>query len=141
MNPMEINLCLRRGAVLYAVARHVASPKPHYLIVLNNRPYERAGIVVSIVTSKIENRIKRAARLGSPETTIVMLPSGCHPCLSKNSAVDCNEVAAIPFSDLRSFTSGNFKSPDLSEEFLQRIIQGVLDSPKVQPHIKKILTG
>ena len=139
MKASEVNLFLQRGTMFYATSRSVTSPTPHFFIVLNKKSYEQTGIVVSVVTSQIENRKKLAARYGFPASTIVTLPRGCHPCLTKDSAVDCNFVTVVSFKEMCGFGAKDFRTPDFPHEYLQRIIQGVLESPKVSDEIKAMI--
>jgi len=139
MKRQELNLILRCGTVLYKSNRNLTSAEPHYLIVLNDTPYEQIGIVVSVVTSQIEKRRKYVTRLGFPESTLVLLPKECYPHFAKDSAVDCNELTTIAFDDLLGYTSKDFKSPDFPQEYLQQIIHGALASPRVADDIKELL--
>jgi len=134
-----IDLILRRGTVLYTRSRTLSSGEPHYLIVLNNRPYDGTGVVISVVTSQIEKRREHIARMGFPDTTLVLLPKGCYPHFDKDSAVDCNNLKVIPLDELRLCAAGEFKSPDFPEVYLGGIIQGALDSPKIPGELKALL--
>jgi len=140
MKRNELKLILRRGTVLYKNIRGLTSSEPHYLIILNN-PKEHNGAVVSVVTSQIEKRRERILFFGLHESSLVILPKFCYQHFSKDSAVDCNVVGIIPFDDLLTYTPQDFKSPDFPHEYINQIIQRVLESPKVQPSIKKILSA
>ena len=141
MKTGELNLILRQGSVLYKAVRGVTSSGPHYLLVINNKPYEKHGVVVSVVTSQIEKRRERLTRLGLNESSLVLLPQNCYPHLKKESAVDCNEISVIPYDELRVYALKDFKSPDFPPEYIQQIVKAVINSPKVSDEIKDILTA
>jgi len=67
--PFGIRLSLRQGTVYYMADRHLSSSLPHYFIVLNAEPLSDSILLLSVVTSKIDNvhrRRKNEAPRGKP---------------------------------------------------------------------------
>ncbi len=64
---LKLRLSLREGSVYYFTERTLTSPEPHYFIVVNAHPLTQQVLLLSVVTSKVEEVKHRiAARTVSP---------------------------------------------------------------------------
>ena len=67
-----LKLTLRAGSVYYFQERKLTSPEPHYFIVVNQEPFSRQLLVLTVVSSKVDN-VKRL-RQGLPGTLVEIGP-------------------------------------------------------------------
>jgi hypothetical protein len=68
-----LRLTLREGSVYYFAERHLTSPEPHYFIVVNSDPLAQQVLVLSVVTSKVDDvKLRRKA---CPETLVELAPN------------------------------------------------------------------
>ncbi len=70
---------LRRGAVFYMLLRNVQSPQPHYLVVLNANAGTDKIIVLSVITSRVEESKRRATVRKYPACPSRANIGGCAP--------------------------------------------------------------
>ena len=77
-------------------AKQLTSAEPHYFIVVNTDPFTQQIILLSVVTSKVnEVKRRRADRLD----TVVELSPKDFDVLKKHSIVDCNSLKTIPLTE------------------------------------------
>lgn len=58
---LTVRLSLREGSVYYFTERTLTSADPHYFIVVNSDPLTRQVLLLSVVTSKVEEVKRRRA--------------------------------------------------------------------------------
>lgn len=93
---LKLRLTLREGSIYYFEERHLSSPDPHYFIVVNSDPLTQQVLVLSVVTSQVENvKLRRKA---CPETLVELAPD-IFDVLKKPSIVDCNDLKQIPLAE------------------------------------------
>lgn len=94
-----LRLTLREGSVYYFAERHLTSPEPHYFIVVNSDPLAQQVLVLSVVTSKVEDvKLRRKAR---PETLVELAPNN-FDVLKRPSIVDCNDLKQVPLAEFNA---------------------------------------
>jgi hypothetical protein len=93
---LTLRLSLREGSVYYFAERTLTSAEPHYFIVVNADPLTQQVLLLSVVTSKVEEvKRRRADSLG----TVVEISPKDFDVLSKLSIVDCNSLKTIPLTE------------------------------------------
>lgn len=96
---LTLRLTLREGSIYYFAERHLTSPKPHYFIVVNSDPLAQHVLVLSVVTSHVEEvKLRRKA---CPETLVELAPD-IFDLLKKPSIVDCSDLKQIPLADFNA---------------------------------------
>jgi hypothetical protein len=96
---LKLRLTLREGSVYYFAERSLTSPEPHYFIVVNSDPLAQQVLVLSVVTSQVENvKLRRKA---CPETLVELAPE-VFGVLKKPSIVDCNDLKQVPLADFNA---------------------------------------
>lgn len=93
---LKLRLSLREGSVYYFTERTLTSTQPHYFIVVNADPLTQQVLLLSVVTSKVEE-VKRR-RADSLATVVELFPKD-FDVLSKLSIVDCNSLKTIPLAE------------------------------------------
>ena len=94
-----LRLTLREGSVYYFAERHLTSPEPHYFIVVNSDPLAQQVLVLSVVTSKVDDvKLRRKA---CPETLVELAPD-IFDVLKKPSVVDCNDLKQVPLAEFNA---------------------------------------
>ena len=91
-----LRLSLREGSVYYFTERTLTSAEPHYFIVVNSDPLTQQLLLLSVVTSKVEE-VKR--RRADCLATVVELSPKDFDLLTKLSIVDCNSLKTIPLAE------------------------------------------
>lgn len=95
----KLRLTLREGSVYYFTERTLTSALPHYFIVVNAEPVAQQLLLLSVVTSKVEEvRRRRAERLD----TLVEISPEIYDILTKPSIVDCNSLKTIPLAEFNA---------------------------------------
>ena len=95
--PLELRLGLRAGSVYYFQSRELSSGQPHFFIVVNREPIATKLLLLTIVTSKVDNvRIRNRER---PDTVVEISPKE-YDEFKMLSAVDCNVVLEKSLSEL-----------------------------------------
>jgi hypothetical protein len=93
---LKLRLTLREGTVYYFTERTLTSAEPHYFIVVNSDPLTQQVLLLSVVTSKVDEvKRRRADRL----ETLVELSPRDFDVLTKRSIVDCNSLKTIPLAE------------------------------------------
>jgi hypothetical protein len=95
----KLRLTCREGSIYYFEERHITSPEPHYFTVVNSDPLAQRVLVLSVVTSQVENVILR--RKACPETLVELAPD-IFDVLKKPSIVDCNDLKQIPSAEFNA---------------------------------------
>ena len=96
---LKLRLTLREGSVYYFEERHLTSPEPHYFIVVNADPLAQQVLLLSVVTSKVEDvKLRRRA---CPETLVELAPA-TFDVLKKPSIVDCNDLKQVPLAEFNA---------------------------------------
>jgi len=96
---LKLRLTLREGSVYYFAERHLTSPEPHYFVVVNYDPLAQQVLLLSIITSKVEDvKLRRKA---CPETLVEIAPD-TFDVLKKPSIVDCNDPRQIPLTEFNA---------------------------------------
>lgn len=96
---LTLRLTLREGSIYYFTDRSLTSPEPHYFIVVNSEPLAQRVLVLSVVTSRVEEvKLRRKA---CPETLVELAPD-IFDLLKKPSIVDCNDLKQIPLAEFNA---------------------------------------
>jgi hypothetical protein len=137
--PLSLQLSLRSGTVYKLQHRELTSALPHYLVVLNSTPQSSKLIVLGVFSSKVEETKMRRQR--EPDDTVVVISPEEYDTLSVESVVDCNSVKKISLEDIvQKYHNRQLKScPDLNNEILTKIIDGVKKSRIVNNKLKALL--
>jgi hypothetical protein len=95
----KLRLTLREGSIYYFAERHLTSSEPHYFIVVNSDPLTQQVLLLSVVTSKVDDvKLRRKA---CPETLVELGPD-VFDVLKKPSIVDCNDLKQIPLAEFNA---------------------------------------
>lgn len=96
---LKLRLTLREGSIYYFAERHLTSPEPHYFIVVNSYPLAQRVLLLSIVTSQVDNvKLRRRDCL----ETLVELTPKILDVLAKPSIVDCNDLKEISLAEFNA---------------------------------------
>ena len=136
--PMELRLGLRPGSVYYFQSRELSSGQPHFFIVVNRDPITTKLLLLTIVTSKVDNvRIRNRER---PHTVVEISPKE-YSEFRMSSAVDCNVVLEKSLSELSGLVRRKEVRyhKDLSPEIFGKIKAAILASPLVADEVKMLL--
>jgi hypothetical protein len=96
---VKLRLTLREGSVYYFVDRSLTSAEPHYFIVVNFEPLTQQLLLLSVVTSKVDEVRRR--RSDCLETVVEISPEA-FDVLTKASIVDCNSLKTIPLTEFNN---------------------------------------
>ena len=96
---LKLRLTLREGSVYYFEERHLTSPEPHYFIVVNSDPLAQQVLLLSVVTSKVED--VKLRRKNCLETLVELTPDNSG-VLKKPSIVDCNDLKQVPLAEFNT---------------------------------------
>ena len=136
--PLELRLGLRAGSVYYFQSRELSSGQPHFFIVVNRDPITTSLLLLTIVTSKVDNvRIRNRER---PDTVVEISPKEYNE-FKMLSAVDCNVVLEKSLSELAGLVRRKEVRyhKDLPPEIFAKIKAAVLASPLVADELKLLL--
>lgn len=95
----KLRLTLREGSVYYFTERTLTSALPHYFIVVNAEPVAQQLLLLSVVTSKVEEVRRRRAECLE---TLVEISPEIFDILTKPSIVDCNSLKTIPLAEFNA---------------------------------------
>jgi hypothetical protein len=93
---LTLRLSLREGSVYYFTERTLTSAEPHYFIVVNADPLTQQVLLLSVVTSKVEE-VKR--RRADCLATVVEISPKDFDALKRPSIVDCNSLKTVPLAE------------------------------------------
>ena len=136
--PLELRLGLRAGSVYYFQSRELSSGQPHFFIVVNREPIATKLLLLTIVTSKVDNvRIRNRER---PDTVVEISPKE-YDEFKMLSAVDCNVVLEKSLSELAGLVRRKEVRyhKDLPPEIFAKIKAAVLASSLVADELKLLL--
>ena len=136
--PLELRTGLRAGSVFYFRTRELTSAEPHFFIVVNRDPLGSELLLLTIVTSNINDvRVRNRTRL---ETVVEVTPAG-YAEFSVQSAIDCNTIFEKPLSELADMVRRKEVRyhDDLPEKILAKVNAAVLASPVVSDELKEML--
>ena len=136
LTPYGMDMTIRRGTVYYF--RHSTSPHPHYFIVVNANPQGDKLLLLTIVTSKVDNL--KEMRASHPQSVVEIGPED-YSELSVPSAVDCFKVREESKAELIAKINEQFKRhhDDMPEAIVARIVTAVKGSPGVSNDQRKLL--
>ena len=127
---LKLRLTLREGTVYYFTERTLTSAEPHYFIVVHSDPLTQQVLLLSVVTSKVEE-VKR--RRADCLATVVELSPKDFKVFTKLSIVDCNSLKTIPLAEfserLASLVVGSFSKPSFSSPCLCVSVAALITSP------------
>lgn len=143
MSPQDIATTLAQGAVYLMRHRSVTSPKPHFVVVMNESPDSDVVILLTVVTSKIDNVKRRLQMTGAEHYTAVDLSPGSEPFLSVDSIVNCNDCKECSrddfIADLSSCPEAKCMG-SISAASLSKMITAALASKQVKPAQKLMIS-
>lgn len=118
--------------------RNVQSPQPHYLVVLNANAGTDKIIVLSVITSRVEESKRRAKLRGNAPESLIEFSSEDYWVLSKPSLIDCNACVPVPAHLFRQEARTAQRCANIPPALLARILEGVRRSD-TSAEIKKLL--
>lgn len=134
-----INGTLEQGYIYHYPDGSFTDNTPHFFIVLNKSPQDDSFIILTNATSRVEKVKQRILARKLPDSTFVQVKLGECRIFSKETAFDCNEVHKRTKGDLialaqkgKLILKGKIPNP-----ILQKILTGVVKSPRVEEKIKK----
>ncbi len=138
---IQIKATIKSGCVYYFVEESFTGTKPHYFVVLNNKPLEDGVVILVCAVTLDISVIERAQRLGqAKETLIDVTPQDCalfaHPTL-----FNCNSVFVRSIDDLVTKLKDHklrMHNP-VDVDLLRKLREGVLASKEVTKKVKKLL--
>lgn len=136
---IQIKATLRPGSVYYFVDDALKSSEPHYFIVLNFTPLVDQ-LLLMVCSSHQISKVKWR-NINNPPSTLVEISPTEYNDFSKQSIVNCNTVFANSIQQLiKKLESGQLKLKSvLPNHLLEKLRQGVLDSPNVAEALKRII--
>lgn len=142
--PAEIRIRygLRQGAVYYFEDEDIAGGDPHYYIVVNGDPTQGDPIILVIATSQIEKNKNYVSKRSLPVETLVEVKEEEYVHFTKDTIFNCNNIRIKTIEELiEKLDQGVLKTFEakISDEVLQKIIRGIISSPLVSRHHKKLI--
>jgi hypothetical protein len=136
--PVKLRLTLRGGSVYYFVDRALASPEPHFFIVVNRDPLGDELLLLTVVSSQVD-KVKRIRR--TLPGTLVELGPALYDELTKESIVDCNQVFSRTLEEfVELFERRQIRHhKDLPKDLLANIRDAIRASPVVSAASKALL--
>ncbi|MFA6522345.1 MAG: hypothetical protein WCT24_02000 [Patescibacteria group bacterium] len=141
--PAEIQMraTIKCGSVFYFIEESFVGDKPHYFVVLNRFPLLDDGLILICAVSLDMHVIERVEQLGYERVTLVdVTPEQC-ALFQRPTLFDCNTVITKPMGvliqKLRNQTLRRCTS--ISEELLEKLREGVLQSRQVSEKVKKLV--
>ena len=138
---LKLRLTLREGTVYYFTERTLTSAKPHYFIVVNADPLAQQVLLLSVVTSKVEE-VKR--RRADCLATLVELGPENFGVLTKSSIVDCNSLKTIPIAEFNArFVRDEIRcfDKDLPLALRKALRRAIHASDILADELKALVTG
>ena len=141
--PQDIASTLAQGAVYLMRHRSVTSPKAHFVVVMNERPDSDVVILLTVVTSKIDNVRRRLQMTGAAHYTAIDLSPKSESFLSVDSIVNCNDCKECSreafIADLSSCPEARHIG-SMSDASLSSMITAALASKQVTPAQKQMIS-
>lgn len=141
-----VAVCIEQGSVYHYPVELLNNDGTKYhgdrfFVVLSVNPKTDTVIVLATITTQIENQEKFIKRIGeSPETLVRIYPSDFSR-LSKESAVNCNNIYETSLSELIKKIDGGGKVffEKLPKNKMDAIVSGALKSGQVSNEHKKLM--
>ena len=115
------------------------SDEYHIFIVLNYDPHTHEALILVNGTSQVQKRLRyyHSNPQRRADQAIIIFEAGKYPFFPKKTLIDCNSVTTCCINSTH-FVNGDLQpmSERLSDEDLQRIIEGVMNSRTIPPYIK-----
>jgi len=147
--PTEVLIatCIEQGSIYHFELETINKDGSRYkgnrfLIVLNANPKTDKLLILTTITSQIENAKKHIKNLGADLETLVYLDKSDFKRLSKDSVVNCNNVYPISKKDLMlklEEYSGKVFFEKLSHTKIEALVGGVIKSNQVANEYKTLL--
>lgn len=137
---VKIRATIKRGSIYYFKEEKFSSEDPHYFVVLNKNPQTAIVVLLVNATTKIEKR--KRARRNMPLTTLIEACSVDCSALTELSLFDCNSSYEKPIASLvEKLENGELTicNATISKKLLNRLHQGVADSPVVEKGTKRLM--
>ena len=139
VSPKIIKASIISGSVYYFREEQLSSNEPHYFIVLNLNPKTDEVIILACASHQIEKTKKR--RSNCPKETLIIITPKQYCDFPKLSIIDCNRI--IPLNIHQIMSKYEHNALDVKTEMdimlVEKIRQGILASPQIQPRIKQML--
>jgi hypothetical protein len=143
---ISIPICIEQGSIyLY----HLTTTNKdgalysgdRFFIVLNLNPKTDEILILTTITTKIENQKAFIKKTSEDPSTLVVITKSDFPQLAQASAVNCNRVYQITLKELieKVKNGGKIFSHNLPKTVIALLISGVLKSKQIPPDIKQKL--
>lgn len=135
----KLRLSLREGSIYYFTERSLTSPEPHYFIVVNSNPLTQHVLVLSVVTSQVEN--VKLFRKHCPGTLVELGPD-LIDVLNKPSIIDCNDLKQIPLAEFNTRFEGKeicYFDKDLPAPLRRALRKAIHASAVVPDEVKALI--
>jgi hypothetical protein len=141
---IRIPLCIEQGSIFNFFIDFGDSKlqsKNRYFVVLNRNPKTDTALIMVTSTTQIQKKREYIKRAGISNKTIVEVKTKEYCTFTSDSAFNCNEVFEVNMSDLirKIEENGSMNYPKLPDNLLQKIIAGVIESPKISQAIKDLM--
>lgn len=133
---------IQTGSVFYFEEEKIASPEPHYYVVLNKDPHTEEPLILVLASSQIEKREAAITRLGLPVETLVSVTPAEYTLFTKNTVIDCNTVFDKTHQSLiDKLEQGKLGvcTEIMDGTIVEKLKEGVKVSPMIAERIKKLL--
>ncbi len=110
----------------------------HIAIPVNDSTY----VLLTMITSQVTKRKEFYAHNAKALESVIEITSNELDFIKKASVIDCNKPLYQTKEELDSIISGDitFIDASLSDDLIERIRAGIINSPLVKPVVKKLLT-
>jgi hypothetical protein len=100
--------------------------------------------VAVCATSQVQKRVEFALDRGLPENSLVVIKGGENIHFPRQTAIDCNMATRITKTDVKEWLANDLVevvgyNEDVNSELLNKIKDGVKNSPMVEPKLKEII--
>lgn len=138
---VKIRATIKRGSIYYFKEENFSSSEePHYFVVLSKNPQTAVVVLLVNATTKIAKR--KRARKKMPSTTLVEACSVDCDALTEPSLFDCNSAYEKSIASLvKKLDNGELTicNSTISKKLLNKLHQGVADSPIVEKKTKRLM--
>jgi len=146
--PLKISIttCIEQGAIYhYRITKQnqdgTAYDGNRFFIVINANPKTDEILVLVTITKEIDNVKEFIKKIHEDSDTVVPITISDFPHLSRDSAVNCNNVYQISMKELikKIENGGKIFKHKLPETIISALISGVMKSNQVSPEVKEML--
>ena len=134
----DLKIC--PGRILYFTNEQIK--KHHYFVVLNNDGYIPEEIIAVMATSQVDKAISRRKKNEEDERALVIVdPNRLPGYFDRKTAFQCWDLKIITPQEIKKMKENGklYKDGKVSEEILNKLVDGVLISKLVKQKYKKIL--